>query len=146
MTHRIDSNSVLPSEMEALESLISREGHPALIDAEGNKTMLPEAIFKTLVHIVQQMKRGHSIVLMPENETMTTQAAANFLGVSRQHLVDLLEDRKIPFHKVGSHRRIYFRDLMEYADHRDRSRRKTLDDLYDKVTKADKYDSSHTSS
>lgn len=146
MTHRIDSHSVLPSEMEALELLISREGHPALVDAEGNKTVLPEAIYKTLVHIVQQMKRGHSIVLMPENETLTTQAAANYLGVSRQHLVDLLEDKKIPFHKVGSHRRIYFRDLMEYAEMRDRSRRKTLDGLYDKVKNAGKYDSSYKGS
>lgn len=144
MAHRIDSHSVLPSEMEALESLISREGHPALVDAEGNKTVLPEAIYKTLVHIVQQMSRGQSIILMPENETLTTQAAANFLGVSRQHLIDLLEAGNMPFYKVGSHRRIYFRDLKNYAEKRDQQRRKTLNELYDKVSKAGKYDSSYT--
>ncbi|MDR8392222.1 hypothetical protein NC796_13800 [Aliifodinibius sp. S!AR15-10] len=60
------------------------------------------------------------------------------MGVSRQDLVDLLEDGEIPFHKVASHRRVYFRDLKECADRRDSKRRETLDDLFDKVTKADK--------
>ncbi|TVQ64641.1 MAG: helix-turn-helix domain-containing protein [Balneolaceae bacterium] len=82
--------------------------------------------------------------MMPEDETFTTQAAANFLGVSRQYLVDLLESGEIPFHKVGSHRRVYFRDLKEYTDHRDSERRKTLDKLFDEIAKAKKYESDYT--
>lgn len=60
--------------------------------------------------------------MMPVDENFTTQAAANHLGVSRQHLVDLLEQGKMPFHRAGTHRRIAFKDLLEYEDKRDRAR------------------------
>jgi len=84
------------------------------------------------------------MVLVPEDETFTTQAAANFLGMSRQHLVDLLEEGHIPYHKVGSHRRIYFYDLRAYSAERDLARRKTMDELFDRVNDSGKYDTSYT--
>lgn len=130
--------------MKALESLVQSGQLPALVDDEGNHIKLPKPIFDVLVHIVQQMKEGRSIVMMPEDETFTTQAAANFLGVSRQHFVNLLEEGEIPFHKVGTHRRVYFRDLKEYSERRDKSRRETLNSLFDKVSEAGKNDSSYT--
>ena len=75
--------------------------------------------------------------MITEDETLTPQAAANFLGVSRQHFVDLLEEDEIDFHYVGTHRRVYFRDLKEYADKRDDKRKEILDELFDKVTEAE---------
>ncbi len=51
------------------------------------------------------------------------------LGVSRQFLIKLLERGEIPHHMVGTHRRIYVRDLLAYKAKRDSSRRKILDDL-----------------
>lgn len=87
---------------------------------------------------------GRAIIMMPEDETFTTQAAANFLGVSRQHLVNLLEDGKIDFHYVGTHRRVKFKDLKVYKDKRDGRRRKGLDKLFKEVFKAGKYDTSYT--
>jgi len=144
MSHRIDPSSVKPSEIEALELLILKSGRPALVDATGNRSELPEALYKLLVHIIQQMKRGQSMVLMPEDETFTTQAAANFLGMSRQHLVDLLEGGQIPHHKVGSHRRIFFQDLRAYSAKRDLARRNMMDELFDRVNDSGKYDTSYT--
>ncbi|MCC5942733.1 MAG: helix-turn-helix domain-containing protein [Balneolaceae bacterium] len=143
MEHRIDSSQFKASEINAILEMVRRR-KPALVDAEGNRTELPEPLFKMLIHIAEQMKQGRAIVMMPEDETFTTQAAANFLGVSRQHLVDLLESGEIPFHKVGSHRRVYFRDLKEYADNRDSERRKTLNKLFDEIAKAEKYESDYT--
>lgn len=144
MQHRIDSSLLNKDEMQALESLVQSGQLPALIDDQGNHIKLPKPIFELLVHLVQQMKQGRSIVMMPEDETFTTQAAANFLGVSRQHFVNLIEEGEIPFHKVGTHRRVYFRDLKEYSERRDKSRRESLDSLFDKVSKADKHNSSYT--
>ena len=143
MEHRIDSSSLNASEMEALETLIKNGGRPTLIDSDGKQIELPNAIFDLLIHLTRLMKQGRSIIMLPEDETFTTQAAANYLGVSRQHLVNLLEVGEISYHKVGSHRRIYFRDLLTYADLRDDKRRRTLDDLFDEVTGADKYDTGH---
>nr|WP_268747239.1 helix-turn-helix domain-containing protein [Photorhabdus aegyptia] len=49
---------------------------------------------------------------------LKTVAAANILNVSRPHMVKLLEDGCLPFHKTGRHRRIRFADLMEYKKQR----------------------------
>ena len=143
MERRLESSSLDQHQMEELETLLKSESLPALIDSSGNKTELPKPIFEMLADIVQEIKQGHSIVMMPEDEPLTTQAAANFLGVSRQHLVDLLEKGEIDFHHVGTHRRVYFRDLKEYADKRDNARKETLDDLFEKVTDAGKYETSY---
>lgn len=78
--------------------------------------------------------------MLHEEETFTTQAAANFLGMSRQFLVDLLEKGVIPHHRVGSHRRVYFKDLLEYQRIRDEERRKGLDRLFDQIDRAGLYD------
>lgn len=144
MQHRIDSSLLDKDEMKAMESLVKSGQLPALIDDEGNHIKLPKPIFELLVHLVQQMKQGHSVVMMPEDETFSTQAAANYLGVSRQHFVNRLEDGEIPFHKVGSHRRVYFQDLKEYSERRDKSRRAILDSLFDKVSEAGNYNSNYT--
>lgn len=143
MSLRLDSSLLNDDEMLLMERLIRSEKLPALVDSTGESIELPKVIFDALVHIVQQMKQGRSILMMPEDETFTTQAAANFLGVSRQFFVDLIESGSIPFHKVGSHRRVYFKDLLTYAKERDHSRRTTLDNLFDQVSNAGKYDSSY---
>ena len=80
---------------------------------------------------------------MISGEAFTTQAAANYLGVSRQHLVDLLEKKEIPFHKVGTHRRVTFKDLLVFERRRDKTRREALDKLAADVDAAGLYDSDH---
>ena len=81
---------------------------------------------------------------MPEAETFTTQAAANFLGMSRQHLVMLLESGQIPFHRVGSHRRVTFKDLLEYAKKRDEERHVRVRNLFKQVNESGHYDADYT--
>ena len=60
---------------------------------------------------------------------LTTVEAARMLGVSRQFLIGQLEKGEIPFHMVGTHRRIYVRDVLAYKMQRDGKRRRILDDL-----------------
>ena len=143
MERRLESSALDEHQMEELESLLKSEKLPALVDFSGNRTELPKPIFDLLHDIVQLMKQGHSISIIPEDETLTSQAAANFLGVSRQHLVNLLEKGEINFHYVGTHRRVYFRDIKAYADRRDNKRKETLDTLFDKVTDAGKYSATY---
>ena len=65
------------------------------------------------------MKQGKAKFLCPENKRLTTQAAANMLGMSRLFLVSLLEKGAISHYKVAGHRRDYLRDLEEYHWKRD---------------------------
>jgi excisionase family DNA binding protein len=105
---------------------------------------LPEPVFQVLVKVLQEMRHGRAVVLMPEEETFTTQAAANYLGMSRQFFVTLLESGQIPFHRVGTHRRVSFKDLGDYAKGRDAERREAMSGLRRKVKCAGLYDASYT--
>jgi excisionase family DNA binding protein len=137
--NRLDPSIVDRKELDRLVAAFSRPGHVALIDQQGNRTELPEPIYKHLMRIVHLMLERRAIVMLPEDEAFTTQAGANFLGMSRQFFVNLLEKKEIPFHKVGAHRRIYFKDLLEYQNRRDIFRTKTLDNLAAEVDRAGHY-------
>src|SRR5699024_3827974 len=144
MKRRIDSSSFEGGQVKELAKVLQSKQLPALVDAEGDRTELPKPIFDMLTDVVEQLKKGSSIIMMPEDETFTTQAAANFLGVSRQHVVDLLEDGKIDFHYVGTHRRVKFQDLKAYKDKRGDDRRDGLNELFKEVSHAGKYDTGYT--
>jgi excisionase family DNA binding protein len=144
---RLDSSLLSKVErgrLPMLRDLIRRDRHPKLKGKDGTEILLPQAINDFLVRLLDGMLQGQAITLMPEDETFTTQAAANYLGMSRQFLVKLLEEGAIPFHHVGTHRRIFFKDLRDYAKKRDTRRRQTLDNLFDEIQKAGLYDSNDT--
>ena len=62
------------------------------------------------------------------------------VGISRQYFVQLLEEGRIPFHKVGTHRRVHLRDLLEYRKQRDAGRRKMLDEIAQEAVADGVYD------
>jgi excisionase family DNA binding protein len=115
-------------------------GTPALVGADGEKLELPDTVFRLLKDIVRNMQLGRAIVLIPENQQLTTQRAADLLGVSRPHLIKLLEAAELPYHKAGSHRRIYLRDLVAYQKRRDAERKRALDRIAKEAYEAGLYD------
>lgn len=145
--HRLDASLLTEKERALLPQLLAmaqRDQPPCLKSADGMEIRLPDAIFQVLMKVIENLRNGHSLVLLPEDETFTTQAAATFLGMSRQHFVTLLETGQIPFHRVGSHRRVTFQDLCDYAQQRDTKRRARLGGLFQKVKDAGLYDSDYT--
>jgi len=115
-------------------------GTAALVGADGERLEMPEVVFRLLKDIVRNMQLGRAIVLIPENQQLTTQRAADLLGVSRPHLVKLLETGELPYHKVGSHRRIYLKDLLAYQKRRDVERKAALDRIAKEAFDSGLYD------
>jgi len=99
-------------------------------DAHQEETLeLPAGAVKLLMAILEDMAAGRAVTLLPRNAELTTQEAADFLNVSRPFFVQLLEEQKIPFRFVGTHRRVRFEDVLRYKEDIDAKRRKVLDEL-----------------
>lgn len=100
-----------------------------LVGPDGETIELPEVVSAVLAQVVEAMSQGLAVAVMPLHTDLTTQEAADFLNVSRQYLVQLLEQGAIPHTKVGTHRRVRFGDLRAYKEARDLQRRAGLDQL-----------------
>lgn len=92
---------------------------------------LPEPVFAILVQAAQHLSKGRSVSILHYAELLTTQQAADLLGVSRPYLIGLLQKEVIPFEMVGTHRRIRMEDLLRYKEAREQNRRDNLKELRD---------------
>lgn len=91
-----------------------------LAGPDGDRVELPAEVYEVLRQIVDALQHGLAVTVAPLTQTLTTQQAADLLGVSRPTVIKLLDVGKIPFDRPGDrgHRRILLRDLLEYQKHR----------------------------
>lgn len=106
-----------------------KKGVKIKIQETGEFITIPKKALTLLSAIIQNMAEGKTISIVPSNSELSTQQAADMLNVSRPHLIKLLEAKKIPFNKVGSHRRILLKDIMEYKEQLAKQREAQLDFL-----------------
>lgn len=98
---------------------------------------IPAPAVRMLVDLLVEMAAGNAVTLIPVHAELTTQQAAEILGVSRPFLIGQLEAGKLKFHKVGTHRRIHFLDVMAYKQRMTTERKTALDELADQAQALD---------
>lgn len=124
----------------ALEDLKSE--NPAIeIEETEDKIRIPLNALKLLADILKATSQGKPISIVPVATEMTTQAAAEFLGCSRPHVVKLMEDGQIPFTKVGKHRRVKFEDISAYRVKMKMNQKKHIVEMMKSDEELDLYDS-----
>lgn len=111
----INSLEELQSASKRIKST-GKGGVKIKIQETGDFITIPKKALSLLSTIIQNMAEGKTISIVPSNSELSTQQAAEMLNVSRPHLIKLLENKKIPFKKVGSHRRILLQDILYYKE------------------------------
>ena len=92
---------------------------------------LPLMAVKLLQRILSEMADGNAVTVTPIQPEISTQEAADLLNVSRPYLVGLLENNTIPHRKVGTHRRVPLKVLLEYKAASRAKAEKALQELAD---------------
>ncbi|MBK8868593.1 MAG: helix-turn-helix domain-containing protein [Actinomycetales bacterium] len=133
-----DARTYLPDEEHEAEILdfvtaLERAGgeapqhRPMIIDASGQRTEIPEAMVSVLRQVATALGRGMGVNIAPLNAMLTTQEAADFLGIARPTLVRILDRGEIPMERPGRHRYVRLSDLLTYQQDSRRRRREALD-------------------
>lgn len=118
--HRLEKR---PASAKVRLSIAAARGQQAI------ESDLPEEVVRLLCDILAEMAKGNAVSVLARREDLTTQQAAAMLGVSRPHLVSLLDAGRIPSYKVGTHRRVRRDDVITYRNKLDEMRKKALEEL-----------------
>jgi excisionase family DNA binding protein len=136
MTSTMHDRTVLPPvEKAPLLKLLKAMGgtdtaqSAVLIGPDDTRWELPVEVYKVLRDVLEAMSQGLAITVIPQHTMLTTQEAADLLGISRPTLVKLLENGTIPYQHQGRHRRLLLSDVLEYRQSARENRRSQLDDL-----------------
>lgn len=115
----------------ALATALTPQGLPFSVERNGDRTEidLSPALGQLVLDVLTHVARGEMVTFVPYGAELTTKEAADLLNVSRPFLVKMLEEKRIPFHRVGSHRRVRASDILQFRAERDSERANALDDL-----------------
>ncbi len=90
---------------------------------------IPAAAAALLLRVLNQLAQGHAVTVLPSDTELTTQKAADILGVSRPFVVKEIKENRLPARNVGTRRRITLGDVLAYKKRSDANRQRALDDL-----------------
>ncbi|GEE00517.1 putative antitoxin VapB50 [Gordonia spumicola] len=128
--------TVLPSgrgsdHAEHLQDLLRLLATPSaltLSDGSGGAE-LPDHLRRLLHAAVSNLADGTAVTITPHRTQLTTQEAADILGISRPTLIRLLTAGEIASTRPGRHRRIQLADVLAYQERIRDQRRSALIEL-----------------
>jgi excisionase family DNA binding protein len=95
-------------------------------DKPDHAITLPRSILSQIVDLLIKLGNGQTVTIMPVGADLTTTQAAEVLGVSRPHVIKLIERGDLAFRLVGTHRKLAVRDVLAYVDRRGHARAEQL--------------------
>lgn len=143
----VDAAAPTPADVETAKATlavlegISASGRPF---GEGElrrvfETGIPDPIRRLFLVLLEEFSKGHAVAVTSSEKELTTREAAEYLGVSRPHVVKLVDAGLISSRKVGAHRRIMLEDVAAYS-RRTRERHHILDELASEAQEMGLYD------
>ena len=135
MTMTTESKTYLPEEDVAghfAELVTALEASPDTtpqLTVNGQSIELTSGMAAALLQVADAMRRGLAVTVAPQDQRLTTQEAADMLGISRPTLVRMLEAGEIPFEKVRRHRRLFLTDVLEFRERQRRAASEALSDI-----------------
>ena len=129
------------NELESVLKGIKDDSPEIEIDETGDRIKIPLKALELLTDILKAMGEGKPISIVPVAAEMTTQAAAEFLGCSRPHLVKLLEEGSIPYTRIGKHRRVKFEDISNFKESMKKEQEKLIIQMMKTDEESGLYDS-----
>jgi excisionase family DNA binding protein len=127
----------LLKKLDRLKSRCMQGRNNCTMEVDGEEFTIPQSLADEVIHMISEVVSGREVSVDAQEEELTTTEAAELLNVSRPHLVKLLEDGEIPFHKAGSHRRVYRRDVLEYKQDQRREAEDAMQNLADQAQELD---------
>ncbi|CAN5355546.1 helix-turn-helix domain-containing protein [soil metagenome] len=132
--HVVSPNPAERDEIAALQEQlvrIARLQRPMarLVGPDGTEVEIPASALAALQAVVHDMAQGLTVTLIPHDKELTTKEAADILNISRPFLIRLLDQGELPYHRVGTHRRLRVEDVLAYREQRAKKRREKLREL-----------------
>ncbi|MET7773404.1 helix-turn-helix domain-containing protein [Nocardia sp. NPDC005366] len=127
-------HTVLPSatdeddSLPLLRDILAGDGDVSVASASA-AAPLPTAVRTVLADAVAALMAGQAVTIQPQRTVLTTQEAAEILGITRPTLVRLLRSGKIPFTTPGRHRRVELADVLEFQQQLRKRRREVLEEM-----------------
>lgn len=97
-----------------------------MLGPNDEEIVIPHHLYYLIRKLAHLLANEKIVIVTATDKDLTTQQAADILGVSRPYLVRLLESGQIPFTKVNMHRRVRYANLIEYQERQHREARQHL--------------------
>ena len=128
------------SEIYSAMNRIQSETTPRLIISEHESIELNQTLAHILREIVENFSKGQAVTVIAHETKMTTQEAADFIGVSRPTLIKMLDEYAVPFENVGRHRKVSFHDIQQLSSKLRENRMSNLRSLRTISQELDEYE------
>ncbi len=114
---------------EALTESTSDGPVTLTVAGAAENVVVPKTVVGLLSRILANLANGEGVAVVPVDRELSTQQAADMLNVSRPFLIRLLEEGRIDFRLVGTHRRVKTASLLRYLSQDEAERRSAADEL-----------------